>query len=185
MDPFFFKDQSVFRKWLGENHRSATEVIVGYYKKGSGKASMSWSESVDEALCFGWIDGVRRSIDQDSYCIRFTPRRKGSTWSNVNIEKVKTLTAKGLMHSEGLEAFNNRKEEKSGIYSFENETKELPAEMEDLFKKKKAAWDFFMKQAPSYKRTITNWVLSARREETRKARLEKLIAACMKKERIY
>jgi uncharacterized protein YdeI (YjbR/CyaY-like superfamily) len=185
MDPVFFKDKAAFRRWLEKNHQSASEIFVGYYKAGSGKANMSWSDSVDEALCFGWIDGIRRSIDAESYCNRFTPRRPGSTWSALNIRKMESLIAEGRMQPAGLQAFNMRKEENSGIYSFENETKKLPAEMEGLFKKKKAAWDFFMKQAPSYKRTITHWVLSAKREETRMMRLEKLIAASGRKERIY
>jgi uncharacterized protein YdeI (YjbR/CyaY-like superfamily) len=185
MEPVFFKSSQHFRKWLLKNHLSAREILVGYYKKDSGKANMSWSDSVDEALCFGWIDGIRRSIDEESYCIRFTPRRPGGIWSDVNIKKVEELTAKGLMEPAGLEAFSRRKEEKSGVYSFENEMKQLHAEMERLFKKERAAWDFFMKQAPSYRRTITHWVLSAKREETRKTRLEKLIAASERQERIY
>jgi uncharacterized protein YdeI (YjbR/CyaY-like superfamily) len=185
MEPVFFKNSQHFRKWLSKNHLSVKEIWVGYYKKHSGKANMSWSDSVDEALCFGWIDGIRRSIDTESYYNRFTPRRPGSTWSALNIRKVEALIAEGRMQPAGLQAFNMRKEENSGIYSFENETKKLPAEMESLFKKKKAAWDYFMKQAPSYQRTIIHWVLSAKREETRMNRLEKLIAASARKERIY
>lgn len=126
MKPKFFRNQSEFRKWLEENHDKETELIVGFYKVDSGKHNMTWSQSVDEAICFGWIDGVRRSIDSESYCIRFTPRRPTGIWSAVNIRKVEELTKKGLMHPAGIAAFQRLNPEKSKIYSFESGEKTLP-----------------------------------------------------------
>lgn len=113
MDVHFFKTQEEFREWLMENYLKEKELIVGYYKIGSGKPSMTWSQSVDQALCFGWIDSVRRSIDNESYCIRFTPRKRNSIWSDINIKKIGALTKAGLMTAEGLEAFKHKKEDKS------------------------------------------------------------------------
>ncbi|HEX2395089.1 MAG TPA: hypothetical protein VHI78_07065, partial [Bacteroidales bacterium] len=126
MAPLFFKNAGEFRKWLEGNYKTEKEVIVGFYKTKTGKPSMTWSESVDQALCFGWIDGIRRSIDEESYCIRFTPRNPNSIWSSINIKKIEYLTMKGLMKPEGIEVFKKRKQEKSGIYSFENRPKHLP-----------------------------------------------------------
>jgi uncharacterized protein YdeI (YjbR/CyaY-like superfamily) len=171
----FFKNQAGFRKWLESNHKSETELLVGFYKKESGRHNMTWSQSVDEALCFGWIDSTRRSIDKDSYSIRFTPRKKTSIWSAVNISKVKELTKAGLMHPAGIEAFKNRKEEKSKVYSFDSDTKILTPGLEKKLKESKAARDFFLKQAPYYQRMIVHWIMSAKREETQFARLEKMI----------
>ena len=185
MDPIYFKDQEEFRKWLEENHKTGTELVVGYYKVESGKANMTWSQSVDQALCFGWIDGVRRSIDNERYCIRFTPRRQTSIWSRINIDKITELKKKGLMRPMGLEAFNKRKKSKSGIYSFENEPVKLSEGLESVFVANKKARDFFKSQAPSYQKTITNWIMSAKQEKTRLARLEKLIKASEQQSRIY
>jgi uncharacterized protein YdeI (YjbR/CyaY-like superfamily) len=145
----FFEKQEDFRKWLESNHEIETELIVGFYKVDSGKPSMNWPQSVDQALCFGWIDGVRKSIDKESYSIRFTPRRTTSNWSAINIQKVGELTKAGLMTPAGLKAFNQRKESKSGIYSYENDTLFPDSNFEVQFSKNKKAWDFFMKQAPS------------------------------------
>lgn len=181
MEPKFFKDQWQFRKWLEKNHKTESELIVGFYKVDSGKPSMTWPESVDQALCFGWIDGVRRSIDELSYQIRFTPRRPTSIWSKVNIEKIKKLTAAGLMFPAGTEAFKKRKEEKSAVYSFENEKKELSADFEKLFKSNKLAWEYFHSLAPSYQKVSVDWVMSAKQETTRLKRLRELIADCGKK----
>lgn len=178
MNPIFFPTQLDFRQWLEENHASESELIVGYYKISSGKPSMTWSESVDQALCFGWIDGVRRTIDAESYCIRFTPRKPNSNWSAVNIKKIEELTAKGLMKPAGITAFEKRKEEKSAIYAYENKPTEFPAEFENIFKQNQMAWEFFEKQPNGYKRTIMYWVLSAKQETTQKSRLEKLIFEC-------
>lgn len=173
----FFKDQTEFREWLEINHLKENELIVGFYKVGSKKPSMTWSESVDQALCFGWIDGVRKSIDQESYCIRFTPRKPNSIWSSINIKKIDELTKSGLMKSKGLEAFALRKEEKSNIYSHEKEKIEFTPDLQKLFKMNKIAWTFFTNQAPSYQKVITHWIMSAKREEIRLSRLEKTITA--------
>jgi len=183
--PEFFNDNKEFRKWLEKNSTKESELLVGYYKVSSGKPSMTWSQSVDEALCFGWIDGIRRSIDEERYCIRFTPRKPASNWSNVNIRKVEMLQKQGLMKKEGLEAFNIRKKSKSGIYSFENELEKLNKSFERTFKANKSAWEFFIKQAPSYQKTITRWIMSARLESTQLSRLNKTINASETHTRIY
>jgi uncharacterized protein YdeI (YjbR/CyaY-like superfamily) len=185
LKPTFFLNQYEFRIWLEKNHKKENELIVGFYKKDSGKYNMSWSQSVDQALCFGWIDGVRRSIDNESYCIRFTPRRITSVWSNVNIKKVEELTKLGLMSPAGLEIFKKRKEEKSGISSYESESKQLQEEFEKKFKENIIAWEYFSRQAPSYKRTIIHWILSAKQEKTKLARLEKTITESEKQKRVY
>jgi uncharacterized protein YdeI (YjbR/CyaY-like superfamily) len=183
MTPTFFRNQDEFRRWLKKNHRSKKELIVGYYKTHTSLPSMTWSESVDVALCFGWIDGIRRSIDKERYCIRFTPRKPGSTWSRVNIGKVEELTGKGLMEQAGLDIYNKRKV--TGIYSFENEPATLHKEYEKSFRAHKAAWEFFMKQAPSYRKNILNWIMSAKQEKTRIARLGRAIAASEGQKKIY
>jgi uncharacterized protein YdeI (YjbR/CyaY-like superfamily) len=176
MKPIFFSKQSDFRKWLEKNHMKEIELIVGFYKVDSGKPSMTWSQSVDEALCFGWIDGVRRSIDGESYCIRFTPRKPSSIWSAINIKKVAELTQQGLMHEAGLAAFRKRTESKSRIYSFEKPEATLPPEFETLFKANKKAWKYFQSLAPSYRKTSIHWVMSARQEGTQLKRINMLIA---------
>ncbi|MBU1370306.1 MAG: YdeI/OmpD-associated family protein [Bacteroidetes bacterium] len=170
----FFETQDEFRQWLEKHHEKETALIVGFYKLASGKPSMNWSQSVDQALCFGWIDGIRRSIDKESYSIRFTPRRKSSNWSAINIKKVEELTKAGLMKPAGLKAFSYRTVKKSEIYSHENETV-FSANFEKQFKENKMAWDFFINQAPSYKKAITHWIMSAKQEKTRLSRLEKTI----------
>lgn len=175
MEATFFTTKEEFRKWLEENHRKEKEVLVGFYKKGTGKPSMNWSESVDQALCFGWIDGVRRSIDSESYYNRFTPRKPNSNWSLINIKKVEELTVAGLMTSEGQKAFEARKEDKTGIYSHETEHLLDPA-YEKKFKAHKNAWEFFEKQAPSYKKVTIHWLMSAKQETTRLSRLDKVIS---------
>jgi uncharacterized protein YdeI (YjbR/CyaY-like superfamily) len=184
MTPVYFKNQEEFRNWLEKNHKTVTELLVGYYKVDSGLPSMTWSQSVDQALCFGWIDGIRRSIDDKRYCIRFTPRKPTSIWSKINIDKVGELKKKGLMHEMGLVAFNNRKNSKSGIYSFENRPAKLSDDLEAGFISNKTAWAFFISQAPSYKKMVTFWIMSARQEKTRLARLEKLIIASEKQNRL-
>ncbi|MES2429819.1 MAG: YdeI/OmpD-associated family protein [Bacteroidota bacterium] len=175
MTPTFFSTQAAFRKWLQKNHKKETELLVGFYKVDSGKPSMTWSQSVDQALCFGWIDGVRKSIDQESYTIRFTPRRPSSIWSTINVKKIEELTKTKLMTPEGLKAFDLRKENKSGIYSHENEPKDLAPVYEKQFKKNKQAWRFFNEQAPSYKKVMIHWIMNAKQEKTRLSRLEKTI----------
>ena len=176
MKPIFFAKQSDFRKWLKANHKKEKELLVGFYKVGSGIPSMTWSESVDEALCFGWIDGVRKSIDNDSYQIRFTPRKPSSSWSAVNLKKIEELTQKGQMQPAGLESFKNRKSEKSTIYTYENEAIKLSPQFEKQFKSNKVAWKYFQSLSPSYQKSSTNWVMSAKQEITKLMRLNKLIS---------
>ena len=175
--PKFFKDQLEFRLWLEANHDAAPELLVGFYKAASGRPSMTWSESVDQALCFGWIDGVRRRIDDISYSIRFSPRRPRSIWSAINIAKAEKLAENGLMMPAGQAAFERRATERCAIYAYEKRPEKLDPEYEKLFKKHKEAWAYFKLQSPSYKRTMINWVSSAKQPSTRLARLEKLVDA--------
>ncbi|MVM31647.1 bacteriocin-protection protein [Spirosoma sp. HMF4905] len=175
MTPTFFPTPADFRTWLAANHDKETELLVGFYKVGSGRPSMTWSQSVDEALCFGWIDGVRKSIDGDSYCIRFTPRKPKSIWSAVNIAKIEELTTQGQMHPAGVAAFAKREENKSKIYAYEQKDVSLSDEFETLFKANENAWIFFQKQAPWYKKQMINWVMSAKQLATQVSRLDKLI----------
>ena len=174
--PRFFATPEKFREWLSANHETAVELIVGYHRVGTDRPSMTWPESVDEALCFGWIDGIRRTIDETSYSIRFTPRRKGSVWSAVNIARVKALTEQGRMHPNGLAAFAAVVEGKAKTYSYERLKAELDDASRKLFQKNAKAWAFFEKQPPGYRKLISWWVTSAKREDTRRSRLEKLIA---------
>ena len=174
--PIFFANQADFRKWLQKNHRKETELLVGFYKVHSGKPSMTWSQSVDEALCFGWIDGVRKSIDEDSYQIRFTRRKSTSIWSAINIKKVEELTKQGLMQPAGLASFEKRTEVKSKIYSYEKDKVELTQSFRKLFKANKKAWDYFQSLAPSYRKVSAHWVMSAKQETTKIKRLNQLIA---------
>ena len=176
MRPVFFKTPSEFRAWLERNHATRDELFVGFYKKASGKPSITWPEAVDQALCFGWIDGVRRSIDEISYMNRFTPRRARSVWSAVNIERAKELKRRGLMTPAGLAAFERRSEEKSRIYSYERKNARLDPASEKAFRADKKAWAFFESQAPSYRKAAIWWVISAKKEETRQRRLATLIA---------
>lgn len=180
----FFKTQDDFRKWLESNHEKETELIVGFYKVNSGKPSMSWSQSVDQALCFGWIDGVRKFIDNESYCIRFTPRRSTSNWSAINIKKIEELTKAGLMKPAGIKAYSLRKDNKSEIYSYENDTLFIDSDLEIQFKENKKAWDFFIKQAPSYRKAIISWIMGAKQEKTRQSRLEKTIKESEQQKRV-
>jgi len=176
MKPTFFPTPADFREWLEKHHDKTSELLVGFYKKNSEKPSITWPESVDAALCFGWIDGIRKSIDEISYTIRFTPRNPRSTWSAVNIKRVSELTNLGLMRPAGLEAFQKRTVEKSGIYSYEQRHKlKLDGKYEKVFRANKKAWMFFQTLPPWYRRTATYWVLSAKKEETRLKRLAILI----------
>jgi len=184
MTATFFETQDEFRKWLEKHHEKEKELIVGFYKLGSGKPSMNWSQSVDQALCFGWIDGIRKSIDKECYSIRFTPRRSTSIWSAINLKKVEELIKAGLMKPAGLKAFSLRTDNKSKIYSHEKETACLDSAYEKQFKADKIAWDFFMKQAPSYKKVITHWIMSAKQEKTRQTRLEKTINESRQQKRV-
>jgi uncharacterized protein YdeI (YjbR/CyaY-like superfamily) len=171
----FFHSSSEFREWLETNHEQAGELILGFYKKGSGKQGISYAESVDEALCFGWIDGVRRNLDAVSYSIRFTPRKKKSIWSLANLRRVDRLKESRRMKRAGLESHSMRDPAKSGIYSFENAIRKLAVNEERKFVLEKNAWDFFQKQTPSYRRMAIWWIVSAKKDETRARRLSVLI----------
>src|SRR5229473_8421859 len=174
--PTFFPTPADFRAWLQAHHDKFQELLVGFYKKDSGRPSITWPESVQVALCFGWIDGVRKSLDETSYTIRFTPRKPTSTWSSININLVRDLTKKGLMRPAGLKAFAARNEKKSSIYSYEQrKNPRFTREQEKLFRANKTAWEFFRSQAPWYQRACTYWVISAKKEETKLKRLSLLI----------
>ena len=176
MKPRFFSKPDQFRQWLERNHDRETELLVGFHKKASGKPSVTYNEALDEALCFGWIDGVRKNVDETSYTIRFTPRKPRSIWSNINVNHVERLTKAGRMHASGLDAYARRDPKRTGIYAFENRPREFAPEYEKKFRANKAAWKFFEQQPPGYKRTIIFWVMSAKQEETRVRRLERLMA---------
>jgi len=176
LTPTFFATPQKFRAWLEDNHETATELLVGFHKKGSGKPSITWPESVEEALCFGWIDGVRRSLDHESYTIRFSPRKPNSAWSRVNLEKVEELRRRERMRPAGLRVYEERREAKTGVYSYEQrEAAELPAEYEERLRANRAAWDFWTARPPWYRRAAVWWVVSAKKEETRERRLARLI----------
>lgn len=175
-EPIFFATPEEFRAWLQEHHQTVDEVLVGFYKVKTGIPSMTWSQAVDEALCFGWIDGRGKRIDDKSHTIRFTPRRPGSNWSAVNVAKVAKLTQEGRMRPAGIAAFEKRREDRTAVYSFEqDEPAAFSPEQEAAFKSNPAAWEFFQSQAPWYQRTATHWVISAKRQDTRDRRLATLI----------
>jgi uncharacterized protein YdeI (YjbR/CyaY-like superfamily) len=172
----YFRSPGEFRSWLQQHHAAEKEVLVGFYKVATGQPSLTWSESVDQALCFGWIDGVRRSVDERRYTIRFTPRKPGSIWSRINIAKVAVLRASGLMSAAGEKASAAREEKRSGIYSFEQKRPlVLSPAYRQRFMANRQAWKYFQAQAPSYRRTVTFWVMSAKKDETRERRLARLI----------
>jgi uncharacterized protein YdeI (YjbR/CyaY-like superfamily) len=180
MKPKFFSSPEQFREWLEKNHDRASELLVGFHRKASGKKSITYSEALDEALCFGWIDGVRRNVDETSYSIRFTPRKPKSIWSNVNVRHVERLTKEGRMAEPGLKAYALRDPKRTGIYAFENTPREFSPEYEKKFRANKPAWAFFEKEPPSIRRTCIYWVMSAKKEETRLRRLEQLIESSAK-----
>ena len=171
----FFRRASDFRRWLEKHHGTSEELWVGYFKTSSQKQSITWPESVDEALCFGWIDGIRKSIDDISYTIRFTPRKSRSIWSAVNIRRAQALAAQGLMQPAGLRAFEARQENRSGIYSYEQRPDSLDEPYAQLLRDNQPAWEFFEAQPRSYRRAVIWWVVSAKKEATRLKRLERLI----------
>jgi uncharacterized protein YdeI (YjbR/CyaY-like superfamily) len=176
MKPLFFADYESFRAWLESNHNRETELWVGFHKKTTGLKSITWPESVDAALCFGWIDGLRKKFDDKSYVIRFTPRKPGSNWSAVNIKRVQDLEREGMMRAAGRQAFAKRLENKSGIYSYEQRhTIQLDSKLEKHFRAEKKAWDFFNQQPPGYRKLCIYWIMSAKRKETREKRLNSLI----------
>ena len=170
----YFPTPRHFRKWLEKHHAAEHELLVGFYKKDSGKPSITWPESVKEALCFGWIDGIRRNVDEESYSIRFTPRKRTSIWSAINIKYAEELIEQGLMRPSGLKAFAARRENKSGIYSYEQRTATIPEPYLSKFKKNKTAFQFFESQPAGYRKQVSWWIVSARQEETRLKRLAKL-----------
>jgi uncharacterized protein YdeI (YjbR/CyaY-like superfamily) len=174
--PTFFPRPADFRRWLEKNHAKVAELWVGFHKKATGQRSITWPEAVDEALCFGWIDGVRYRIDDSSYRIRFTPRKPKSIWSNVNVKRVAELKKLGRMAPAGLAAYAKADPKRAGVYSFERKNARLDAVLERRFKANRKAWKFFHSQAPSYQRTVTWWVISAKQEKTRQRRLATLIA---------
>ena len=173
-DPAFFATAADFRRWLKANHESAPELLVGFWKKGSGRASIDWPEARDEALCVGWIDGIRKSLGQESYTIRFTPRRKGSIWSKVNVARYEALTAEGRMNAAGVRAYEENRG-RSGVYAYENALSELTRAETAMFKKNKAAWADWEKRPPGYRRVVLHWISSAKKPETRERRLATLI----------
>lgn len=182
--PKFFKTPADFRSWLEENHEKEEVLWVGYYKVNTGKPSMRWEESVREALCFGWIDGLRKSIDKASYKIRFTPRKPGSHWSAKNIKMVKELIDEGRLRRAGLMAFKRRDEKRSRRASYEQQEIQLKEEYLQKIRENEKAWTFFRELAPGYTKTSIHWVMSAKREETRLKRLKILIDSCVNKEKI-
>ncbi len=174
--PTFFATTTRLRAWLKAHHRTETELIVGFYKKGTGIPSITWPEAVDEALCVGWIDGVRRSLSDEAYSIRFTPRRPASNWSSINVARVAELTKLGRMSPAGLKAFEARKPERTSVYSFERKSEaKLTPEEDRRLRANRAAAAFFESQPPWYRRTALHWVVSAKRDETRRRRLDRLI----------
>ena len=175
MKATFFKSAEEFRRWLQKNHDKRQELLLGFYKKASGRGGITHREALDEALACGWIDGVVKSLDDASYTIRFTPRRPKSIWSMVNIKRVGELTKLGRMRPSGLAAFEGRDLEKAQRYSYERKTSKLDAELEKKFKANKKAWEFFQAQPPGYQRVISWWIISAKQKETRFRRLERLI----------
>lgn len=182
----FFATPAAFRVWLSTHHDSAPELLVGFYKVGTGKRSITWQESVDQALCFGWIDGIRKRLDEARYTIRFTPRRPGSIWSAVNIRRAEELRAAGLMQAAGLAAYERRSEAKSRVYAYEQRHSiTLDPAHQSLLEADRAAWSFFQRQPPSYRKVAIYWVVSARKEETRLRRIGALVKACAEGRRVY
>jgi uncharacterized protein YdeI (YjbR/CyaY-like superfamily) len=176
MEPKFFTSPEKFRQWLEKNHDRANELLLGFHKKDSGKKSVTYPQALDEALCFGWIDGVRKSLDETSYTIRFTPRKARSIWSNVNVAHVERLKKEGRMAEPGLKAYALRDPKRTGIYAFENEPREFSPEFEKKFRTNKRAWKFFQSEPPSIRKVCISWVMTAKKEETRLRRLDQLIS---------
>lgn len=175
MKPTFFKSQSDLHAWFEKNHATKQELLIGLYKKDSGKGGITYQNALDEALCFGWIDGIRKAYDEQSYTIRFTPRKKNSIWSQVNLKHAARLEQAGKMHAAGLATFHGRDETRAKLYSFENKARKLDAAQEKQFRANKKAWTWFSAQAPSYQHTASFWVISAKQEATRAKRLATLI----------
>ena len=181
--PTYFSTEADFRRWLEANHQTAPELLVGFWKKSTGRPSIDWPQARDQALCFGWIDGIRKSLGEDAYTIRFTPRRKGSIWSKVNVARYEALTAAGQMTAAGVRAYEENKH-KSGLYSYENEQKELTGEEQKLFRRNKRAWADWEKRPRGYRKVVLHWITSAKRPETRAKRLATLIEVSANGEKI-
>jgi uncharacterized protein YdeI (YjbR/CyaY-like superfamily) len=173
-EPVFFSTEADFRRWLEANHATAPELLVGFWKKGGGKPSIDWPQARDQALCFGWIDGVRRSMGEDAYSIRFTPRRKGSIWSKVNVERYDALKTAGQMTASGKRAYEENKH-KTGLYSYEKPLASLSSDEEKQFRQNKTAWADWKARPPGYRKQVLNWITTAKRPETRAKRLATLI----------
>ena len=184
MKPRYFTSQADFRRWLEAHHASAPELLVGFYKKASGKGGLGYKEAVDEALCFGWIDGIKKRVDGERYTHRFTPRRPGSIWSAINLKRMKELIAGGVVSKMGLETYERRDPKKAGLYSFENRPQVFDAAMARRFKANGRAWSVFRAQPPGYQRVCTFFVMSAKKEETRLRRLELLMNVSSKGRRL-
>jgi uncharacterized protein YdeI (YjbR/CyaY-like superfamily) len=180
----FFKSANECRRWLERNHDKAPELWFGFYKKNSGKRGITYREALDEALCFGWIDGVKKTVDEDSYTYRFTPRKPKSVWSVINTKRAEELRKLGRMAEPGLKAFAARDPKRSGIYSFENRPRKLSPDLEKKFKANKEAWEFFLSTPAGYQRLMCFWIMGAKKGETRLNRLARLIKASEKKERV-
>jgi uncharacterized protein YdeI (YjbR/CyaY-like superfamily) len=184
IEPTFFPSPAAFRSWLEKNHATVAELLIGFYRKDSGKGGISYPEALDEALCFGWIDGVRKGFDETSYTIRFTRRKPDSIWSAINTRRVGDLARLGRMHLAGQQVFDRRDPKKSELYSYERAMCKLEGAYEKKFRASKKAWEFYQAQAPWYRRTSAWWVISAKREETRQCRLAQLIADSARARRI-
>jgi len=180
----YFRSQAAFRRWLEAHHASASELVVGFYKKASSKGGLGYKEAVDEALCFGWIDGIKKRVDEASYTHRFTPRRPGSIWSAINLKRMKELIASGVVSKAGLETYERRDPKKAGLYSFENRPKTFDAPIEKAFRANARAWTFFLTQPPGYRKVCTFFVMSAKKEETRLRRLQVLMNVSSKGQRL-
>jgi len=180
----FFRTRNALRQWLEKNHDKASELWIGFYRKDSGRGGITYAEALDEALCYGWIDGIRKKLDDVSFTNRFTPRKKNSVWSNVNIKHVERLTREGRMMPPGTAAYEAKQDNRSGVYSFERETAELEPEMKERFRKNAKAWKFFEGEPPYYRRMASWWVISAKKDETREKRLSDLINYSAKQTRL-
>lgn len=175
MKPKFFSTPAEFREWLEQNHDTASELLIGFHKRASGKKSITYPEALDEALCFGWIDGVRKKLNETSFVQRFTPRKPRSIWSNINVDHIERLKKEGRVHASGLAAYERRDPKRTGIYSFENDPAKLAPDYEKKFRLNKRAWKFFEEQAPYYKRLMIFRIMAGKKEETRIRRLDQLI----------
>jgi uncharacterized protein YdeI (YjbR/CyaY-like superfamily) len=184
MSPTFFVSPTRLRQWLARNHNKQTELWIGFHKKNSKKKSISYNEALDEALCYGWIDGVRKGLDEDSYTIRFTPRKPRSIWSVVNTKRMKELIELGRVEAPGMETFTKRDPKRTKLYAFENRPRSLSPEFEAKFRANKKAWEFFQQQPPGYKRLVIFRIMEAKQEQTRVRRLDQLIDASASNSRL-